>query len=80
MGRAISAFFKMFPAMAAAGMPVAKEKSVVNPTPPSSSASSIGEAMKMNTLVTATTSGSVSTINVGAGDMVEEGQALLSVD
>jgi biotin carboxyl carrier protein len=36
--------------------------------------------MKMNTLVTATTSGSVSTINVGAGDMVEEGQALLSVD
>ena len=49
-------------------------------TPPPSAASSIGEAMKMNTLVTATTSGSVSTINVGAGDMVEESQALLSID
>jgi glutaconyl-CoA/methylmalonyl-CoA decarboxylase subunit gamma len=37
------------------------------------------EAMKMNTLVSSTASGSVVSINVGAGDMVEEGQALLTI-
>jgi biotin carboxyl carrier protein len=33
----------------------------------------------MNTLVSSTASGSVVSINVGAGDMVEEGQALLTI-
>lgn len=38
------------------------------------------EAMKMNTIVTATTSGSVQSIHVAAGDALEEGQAMLSLN
>ena len=37
------------------------------------------EAMKMNTIVNATTSGAVAAINVKPGDAVEEGQSLISL-
>lgn len=37
------------------------------------------EAMKMNTLVTASATGKVSAILVAAGDAVEEGQALITI-
>lgn len=37
------------------------------------------EAMKMNTIVSATTAGTVKAINVAAGDAVEEGQSLVSI-
>jgi biotin carboxyl carrier protein len=37
------------------------------------------EAMKMNTVVSATAAGSVKAIKVSAGDSVEEGQALLTI-
>ncbi|MEM1223890.1 MAG: biotin/lipoyl-containing protein [Verrucomicrobiota bacterium] len=38
------------------------------------------EAMKMNTVVNATTSGVVKTLAVNLGDAVEEGQIILSVE
>lgn len=38
------------------------------------------EAMKMNTIVTAAETGLVKTIEVAAGDSVEEGQVLLTID
>ena len=38
------------------------------------------EAMKMNTIVSAGKSGTVSAIHVAAGDAVEEGQSMLSID
>ncbi len=38
------------------------------------------EAMKMNTIVSATKAGTVSAINVAAGDAVEEGQSMVSID
>lgn len=37
------------------------------------------EAMKMNTIVSASTGGTVKAIHVGQGDAVEEGQSLLSL-
>jgi len=37
------------------------------------------EAMKMNTLVTATTAGTISQILVNPGDAVEEGQGLVTI-
>ena len=37
------------------------------------------EAMKMNTIVSASAAGTVKAINVAAGDAVEEGQALVSI-
>ena len=36
--------------------------------------------MKMNTIVTAAETGLVKTIEVAAGDSVEEGQVLLTID
>ena len=38
------------------------------------------EAMKMNTIVTASETGLVKTIEVAAGDAVEEGHVLLTID
>lgn len=38
------------------------------------------EAMKMNTIVTASEAGLVKTIEVAAGDSVEEGQVLITID
>lgn len=38
------------------------------------------EAMKMNTIVSATKAGTVSAINVAAGDAVEEGQSMITID
>ncbi|MDX2109398.1 MAG: biotin/lipoyl-containing protein [Verrucomicrobiota bacterium] len=38
------------------------------------------EAMKMNTMVTAPSNGTVTAIKVASGDAVEEGQALLSLN
>lgn len=38
------------------------------------------EAMKMNTIVSASVAGTVKAIKVNAGDAVEEGQALLTIE
>jgi biotin carboxyl carrier protein len=37
------------------------------------------EAMKMNTIVSASSAGTVGAIHVKAGDAVEEGQAMVSI-
>lgn len=37
------------------------------------------EAMKMNTMVTATKSGTIQAIHIKAGDAVEEGQAIITI-
>jgi biotin carboxyl carrier protein len=37
------------------------------------------EAMKMNTIVSASSAGTVRVIHVAAGDAVEEGQPMLSI-
>jgi biotin carboxyl carrier protein len=38
------------------------------------------EAMKMNTVVSAPAGGTVKAVHVAAGDSVEEGQALLTIE